>query len=197
VGASHFLQTKLNFTNMKNRLNKMLFGFFIIIIITGCSARKTQTNVLKEESNIVNTDNSVLDKKSENNVKKTSVLNIDDKNEIVSKEEIYEPIDPLKEASVTDSNGNKTILNNSKKTTKTVNQRNNIQTKLNTKSDVVENKASKEQKKVNNTYMSKIDNKSKLTDKKAFNWFNLLFLILPLALLYYLFKKYREKLWWI
>jgi len=182
---------------MKNKLTKLSIGLFIGLVLIGCSARKTQTEIIKEESNVVNADNSIIDKKSETNVKQISTVAVDDKNEIVSKEEVYEPIDPTKEASIIDSNGNKIILNNSKKTTKTITHKNNIQTKINSNFDSKQNSSSKEQKRINQTSTSKKNNKSKFVDKKAFNWFNLLFFIVPLALLYYLFKKYREKIWWI
>jgi hypothetical protein len=195
--VNHLLLTKQNFIDMKNKLTKLFIGLFIGLVLIGCSARKTQTEIIKEESNVVNSDNSIVDEKSETNVKQISTVAVDDKNEIFSKEEVYEPIDSDKEASIIDSNGNKIILNNSKKTTKTITRKNNIQTKMNSNLDSKRNNASNEQKKINQTSTYKKNNKVKFVDKKTFNWFNLLFLIVPLALLYYLFKKYREKIWWI
>ena len=92
--------------------------FTTIMSLTSCGARKVDKQVLNEETETKIVDNSVSEKESESNVKTTILTKVDDKNETVTEETIYQPEDPTKEAIITDENGKKTILNNSKKTIK-------------------------------------------------------------------------------
>src|SRR6478735_9618835 len=93
----------------------------LIWLLLSCGSRKVNKEHSKEETKTEQIDNSITEIQSESNIKQTTTLKVDDKNEIVSKEDTFEPIDPTKEASIIDENGKKTILNNSKKTSKSIN----------------------------------------------------------------------------
>jgi len=107
---------------MKNLL------FLIALIFIGCGARKVEKSVVKDSFTTEQSDNSILAKTEDLNVKKSESTKVDDKNEIITKETIYEPIDPTKTATVINGDGTRTDLNNSKKTTRETNQKNNTKT---------------------------------------------------------------------
>lgn len=157
-----------------------------------CGARKTNKEHSKEETKTELTDNSVIEKQSESNVKTTTTTKIDDKDESITVDETYEPIDNTKEASIIDSNGKKTILNNSKKTTKTATKKNNIQSESKTDIQETQKEAVKEQKAIKQLNTSKKENSVKNIKKKQFNPFELLYLIIPLLIIWIAYRKYKQ-----
>ncbi len=177
----------------------MLFAYLSLIALglMSCSVRKTQTKISKEESKVSIIDNSTIDKKSESNVKETKVVTVDDKNETVTEETTYEPEDPLKESFLIEKDGTKTVFNNLKKTFKKTTQKNNTKSESNAKSEITQKEAVKEVKKIKLDSDTEKYNKSKLTDKKAYSWYNWLWLLIPIGVIIWLFRKYKDKIWWI
>jgi len=144
------------------------YGFLLLLLIlTSCGSRKTNTEKVKEvqkiETSETTTDKSII----ETNVK---VIDCTD-----TSEQIIEPIDNTKEIVI---NG-KTYKNVRFKTLK---KKNNI---------VVEQKeviANNVVKKANTKAETKIDKKVKQTERKSSYWWLLWFLlIIPI---YYLYRKY-------
>lgn len=165
----------------------------IWLLLNSCAgARKVNKESSKEETKTESIDNSTTKKQAETNTKTETKTNINDKNEITSQESIFEPIDPTKEASLVDENGKKTILNNIKKTTKTTIQKNNTATIKESLTVEIKKEAIKEQKAVKQVNTSKKENNVKNVDKKAFNPFNLLWLIIPIAIIIFLYRKYKK-----
>jgi len=179
---------------MKNLPTKILWiaSLLFIWLIWGCGARHVQKSESKEETKTELTDNSVTEKQIETNIKTETKLTVDDKNESVTQEESYEPIDPTKEASVIDSNGKKTILNNSKKVVKTEAKKNNTISELVNKTDELKKEADKEQKAVKQVNESTKENNSKEVKKEPFNVFNLFWFIIPIAIIYIFYRIYKK-----
>jgi len=164
----------------------------LIWLLLSCGSRKVNKEHSKEETKTEQIDNSITEIQSESNIKQTTTLKVDDKNEIVSKEDTFEPIDPTKEASIIDENGKKTILNNSKKTSKSINQKNNTATSKEILQVETKKEAITEQKAVKQVNTSKKENSSKAINKKQFNPFELLWLIIPLLIIYWAYRKYKN-----
>lgn len=154
-----------------------------------CGAlKKDQTKIeeLAKTEESAKTNNTLkLDKEMsvESNVKKTENTTVDDQNETVTKETVYEPIDNSKPASVIDPDGKKTDLNNSKKTVKETRQKNNTKTDITKASE--ETLKSEEKAKLEAAAKSEVKKaaaKKKLAEESnlnreewsAFNWFWLL-----------------------
>lgn len=178
---------------------KLIFKILVttlIIAIVGlfmsCGARHVKKSESKEEIKTELTDNSTTEKQVESNIKIETKTNINDKNEITSKEDSYEPIDPTKEASLVDENGKKTILNNLKKITKTETKKNNTQIVAAESKTESKKEAVKEQKAIKQVSASKKENKAKEVKKEPFNPLRLLYIIIPIFIIYIIYRKYKQ-----
>lgn len=171
--------------------------FTTLLSLTSCGARKSSVEIAKEENKSIIIDNSVLEKKSDTNVKQTSIVKVDDKNQTIVEETTYQAEDATKEAIIVDQDGKKIVLNNSKKTIKKTIQNNNTQTDSKVDSEIKQNKASNEQKDIEGTSESKTYKKQKDTDKKAIPWYYWVFGLGIIIFIIWLFKKYKEKIWWV
>jgi hypothetical protein len=169
-----FKEMEINFSIMKNSVTYILWIICIIFIwaIYGCGARKTE--VIKTET-IDNT-------KTETNIKRSEVVTVNDKHQTTTTEEVIEPIDATKEAVYIDKIGNKQILHNAKKRSVTAVKNNNTKTESNKVADVYK----VEQKAIIQT------SKVKHIDKKQFNPFQLLWLLIPIGVIYWAYRKYKN-----
>lgn len=166
--------------------------FVFLVAMCSCGARKVSKQAYKEETKSEVVDNSVIEKQTDTNVKTTTTLKVDSKNETVIKKTTYEPQDNSKESSITESDGTKTVLNNTKKTVEETIKRNNIQTQLSGNTEQVIKEAVKEQKAVKQVNTSKKGNSAKNIDRKAFNPLNLLWFIMPLLIIYVFYRIYKK-----
>lgn len=154
-----------------------------------CGARKVNKSKTEENTKTESVVNSESKTESQNNVKVTETLKVDDKTQTITKETTFEPQDNSKESSITEPDGKKTILNNTKKTIKETIQNNNIVSNKALNS-VSENKAkSKENKSETKKEEKEIKKENKVVDPKQFNWFSLWWLYLIIAGLLYFFRK--------
>ncbi len=169
-----------------------LIGAILALLLVSCGARKVQKESSKEEIKTESVDNSIIEKQSESNVKQITTINVDDKNETITEETTYTPEDPTKEASIINSEGKKIILNNTKQTTKKTIQKNNTQSELIGKTEQLKKDVSKEQKAVKQVNMSKKENNVKNVKKEAFNPFQLLYFIIPIFIIYWAWRKYKQ-----
>lgn len=173
-----------------------LYVSLIALGLVSCGARKTDKQVSKEktESNFV--DNSVTEKDSESNVKENVVIKINDKNKTVTEETTYSPEDPTKEAYIIEKDGTKVVLNNSKKTYKKTIQDNNTKSELKADSEINQKEAVKEEKDIKVSNNTTVIKKSSKTERDAVSMWNWLWLLIPVAVLIWLFRKYKDKIWW-
>lgn len=164
----------------------------LVWLFLSCGSRKVQIEKQKEETKTELTDNSVTEKQTETNVKTETTLKVDDKNESVTTETTYSPEDPTKEAYVIEKDGTMIVLNNIRKIVKTETKKNNTQTEQFGKTEQLKKEAEKEQKSVEQVNTSTKENKSKKAEKEPFNWFNLLWFLIPIAVIYYFYRKYKN-----
>ncbi len=165
---------------------------FLALMLFSCGARKVSKESSKEDIKNEVIDNSVIEKQSESNIKETTTVKTDDKNEIIIEETTYEPKDPSKESFFIEKDGSKTVLNNLKKTTKKTTQKNNTKSQLENNVSESKKEGFKEQKAVKHINESKKENSVKAIDKKQFNPFQLLWLIIPLLIIYIAYRKYNK-----
>jgi len=186
-----------------------------MILISSCGARKAESAKIKESVKAEFSDKSKSEQseqsqnQSEINIKKTEVVSVDDQNQTISKKEIIEPIDPTRPASYIDENGKKQELNNSKKTTETTTQKNNTKTKAEAKTEASGKAESQTNKKgsKNKDIKAKSDSeklaKVKVIDREDWSAWNLLWLLIPVALLYFVWRnrvsivKKITGVWWV
>ena len=176
------------------KLNIIYFFLCLVLIYSACScgARKVNKSHSKEETKNEVTDNSKTESVTDTNVKTITTTTTDDKNESVTEETIYKPENSSKEAFIIEKDGTKTVLNNSTKTVRKVTNKNNTNTQTAYNTAEVKKEAVKEQKAINNTITSKKENSSKAIEKKQFNPFELLWLIIPLLIIYWAYRKYKN-----
>lgn len=177
------------------KTNVLIFCIIWVIMFSliSCGTRKVAKSETKEETKTELTDNSTIEQQSGSNIKTTTAVKTDDKNETVTEETTISPEDNTKEAFIIEKDGTKTVLNNVKKTVKKTTQNNNTQTNKTENSEIKQNSGSKEQKAVKQTNTSVKKENSKQADKKQFNplnliWIGLLFLIC-VYIAYRIFQK--------
>lgn len=179
---------------MKTIIKILLIGLFFSLIALGlisCGARKVNKESSKEETKVDVVDKSVIEKQSDSNVKQTTVVTVNDKNEVISTEETISPIDNTKEASIIGSDGRKIILNNSKKTTKTETKKNNTQTSATENKDEIKSDNSKQQNNIQKSEEKNIEKSVKNVEQKQFNWLSLWWLyLIIIAILYFIGRKF-------
>lgn len=167
------------------------------LLATSCGARKTEINKTKESTKTETSNKTELDTQDESNIKKTENTIVDDKNETVTKETIYEPIDNSKTAIVIDNNGNKTNLDNSKKTVREIRQKNNTKTDI-TKASEETNKSKESEKQQFNIKSEgkKVDGAKKTERDQWSIWW----LLIPAVIIYLIWKNkatIASKIWWV
>lgn len=170
-------------------------SFFALIALglISCGARKVNKSSGKQEVKSEVLDKSIIKKESNTNVKTTTEIQTDDKNETVTEETVYEPSDNTKESFVIEKDGTKVVLNNAKKIVRNTKQKNNTVVSSNSEHAVVENNSSKEQKAVKQVNATKKENKQKQVDKKQFNPFvSICVGLFGLILLWCIYRFYKK-----
>ena len=155
---------------MKNLL--ITIGLILLaLLMTSCGARKSKVSKIETE---VKKD-LVIDTK--NNV--TKLVTIDSTSTEVKETVIYTPIDPNKPSK---ANGEEFINTSIKK------EKTSLKTAKKTKAKSVD----KTRDKITHKEETSVKIKEKDTDKEQFNPFVLLWLIIPLGIIFYLLKRYTN-----
>ena len=183
------------------RLNNYIKIIVLVVVLSSCGARKVIRIESKEAAKAEFSDQSKSEQteqsqtKGEINVKKSEEVTVDNQNQTLTKKETIEPVDPTKPASYTDKDGKKQELNNSKKTIETRTQINNTKTESKVKTETLEKKESKTNKKKyeNKNIKAKTTNEKLAqenhVDREAWSVFNFLWLLVPAAVLYYVWRN--------
>lgn len=165
------------------------------LLIWGCGARKVTIHKSKEETKTETVDNSVIEKQVDTNVKKTFETKVDDKNETLTKKTTYEPQDVTKEASITESDGKKTVLNNTKKIVEETVKKNNTKTETLKTIDSVKTAIEKVKNDIQKKHSYEKETKTKDLDKKQFNPINyyigFAIFIIILVIAYFVLKRLK------
>ena len=183
------------------KLNNYIKIILLVVVISSCGSRKVIRIESKEAAKAEFSDQSKSEQteqsqtKGEINVKKSEEVTVDNQNQTLTKKETIEPVDPTKPASYTDKDGKKQELNNSKKTTETRTQINNTKIESKAKTETLEKKESKTNKKKyeNKNIKAKTTNEKLAqenhVDREAWSVFNFLWLLVPAAVLYYVWRN--------
>lgn len=177
---------------MKNGVTYILWILSIAFILCtySCGARKSAVNKSQEQTESSTVDNSSTTATIDTNVKTTTTVKVDDKNQTVTEETTIEPSDNTKESFVIEKDGSKVILNNVKKIVRKTTQNNNTQTQSFRSSEQVKKEATHEQKAIKAEQVSKKEIKSKETKKEATPWYYWLLLLVPFIFLFAVCKRY-------
>lgn len=176
----------------RNHILLWLFAIAVALALNSCSAVKKDKTQTEE---VIKTELAITEKAAkleESNVKKTENTKVDDKNETITEETTYEPIDPSKPASIIEPDGRKTDLNNSKKTTREITQKNNTKIDNSKKSDEFHKSESSESSESDAKSNTKKAAEEINVDKKSWSIWNLFWLLIPIAI--YLVWKNRTKI---
>lgn len=169
-----------------------LLASTIWLLCISCGARHVQKQSSKEETKTESVSAENAHTQTESNVKTETSIKVDDKNETVTEETTYKPEDPTKESFIIEKDGTKVILNNTTKTYKKTIQKNNTAVSSNTERTENKNIDSKQQKDVKQVNTYKKENSSKQVEKEAFNWFNMLWFLIPITIIYIFYRKYKN-----
>lgn len=165
------------------------------LMVTSCSTRKVVTSITKRENDIENleTEKKDLEVKENSNVKVTN--DVTQTKETTQEKKTYSPIDPTKPSSFTDDKGNKKELNNTcyteeKTTSKNYEKRHN-------KTESLKAKTTKDKGAKSNSTRAKGKEalKGKNISRTSFSWWWLLLLLIPIGI--YVFRRWRDKIWWV
>ena len=172
-------------------MKKIILIILLIVGIWSCGSRKVETEIEKKE---VKTENNIV-KESENQKEseKKEDINTNTKEVTNENESIIEPIDPTKEMIV-----NGKSYKNAKLTNKKTNKVKDTHEQKKVAEKVKEIEKTKEVDKSKSSISEKL--KYKKVDKKESFIFSIWFwiiLILILLALYWLYKKYKDKIWFI
>jgi len=174
----------------------IIYGCLVLVLLVSmcsCGARKVNIEKQKEVSHTEISDNSLTERKIDTNVKTTTTVKVDDKNQTVTEETILEPADPKKESFIIENDGTKVVLNNVKKTVKKTTQNNNtavVKESLTTES---KKEAVSEQKAVAKINTSNKETKEKQVDKKQFNpFFSICIVAIGLILIWCVYRFYKK-----
>lgn len=175
------------------KINIIYLCLCAVLLYSACScgARRVIKESTKEEIKAELVDNSVTEKQTDTNVKTTTTINVDDKNETVTEETILEPADTSKESFVIEKDGTKVVLNNAKKIVRKTTQNNNTKTELVNNIDELKKEAVKEQKAIKQKEVSVKENSSKEIERKVIPWYYFIIVLAVLGIIYWILKKFR------
>jgi type IV secretory pathway VirB10-like protein len=173
----------------RNHILLWVISIILAFAMNSCGARRTDKNRSSEITNAITTDKSVVVEKKDSNTKTEVKTTIDDKNKIKTVETIYKPIDPNKEASVTTPDGKKHKLNNAEFYTKETTQDNDTKTDKALNSEEANKSSVSESKDIKSKDTAKKKEEVINTDKKAYNIFNLLWLLIPALCIMFFYTR--------
>lgn len=194
------------------RLNNYIKIIVLVVVLSSCGARKAESYKTKESAKEEFSNQSKSEQteqsqaKGEINVKKSEEVTVDNQNQIVTKKETIEPVDSTKPASYIDNEGRKQELNNSKKTTETRTEINNTKTESKAKTEAsgkIESQSDKrkaEHKNIKAKSVAEKQAKAKVVNSESWNYWKLLWLLVPAAVLYYVWRNrvaIGNKIWWV
>lgn len=169
---------------------KKIFLLITVMFLFSCGSRKVETKYDKKEVKIEN--NEVKEFQKQKEFHKKEEVNTNSKEFVDEFEKIVEPLDPTKEMIVDGKSYTNAKLRTKKKSkTKDIQQKKTVNEKAKEKQEF------KEVDKVTAIISEK--SKSKKVDKKESFIFSIWFwliLIVSLFILRYLWKKYKNKIWY-
>jgi hypothetical protein len=164
-------------------------------MVTSCSTRKVVTSIVKKENDIENLEieKKALKVKENSNVKITN--DVTQTEETATEKKTYSPIDPTKPSSFTDDKGNKKELNNTSYTEEKTTSKSYEKRQNKTESSKAKTTKDKGAKRNSTRTKGKEASKGKNIIRTSFSWWWLLLLLIPIGI--YVFRRWRDKIWWV
>jgi hypothetical protein len=177
-------------------MKKTIFILITIAFFASCRSVKKDKTVSSEVVKVEDVRKETETAKQESNTKITKKVETNEDSQTETETETIEPVDPTKPSTHTDSQGKTTSLNNAKKTTSKTKHKAQIK-----KGEVVNIEAQKaaiieKNKQESKKEIAKIDQEIISVERKAFNPWNLLWILIPAAVIVIIYKN-RAKIWWI
>lgn len=178
---------------MKKALIYWFSFLLILLLMTSCGTRKTQTSHIDKKVELEQADIDKKDLTVQDNSNVKVANEVTSTNETTTSKKIITPVDPTKPSTFTDENGNKKELNNASYTEEKTTAKELKEVKTNIE-------ASKDKKLVNkgiksSTTVAKATESQKgKTTEKTITYYWLLWFI-PIGGLAYLIWKYKDCIW--
>ncbi|KIQ22639.1 hypothetical protein RT99_05895 [Flavobacterium sp. MEB061] len=165
------------------------------LILFSCGRRQSETykteEITKLEASgiIRNSGNSQEILSQESNLKQNSISRINEESDFCTEENTFEPVDPRFPASVIDSNGKETQLNNAKMTNKKshgknkTNSENSQNSEKTIKTDLQKNTEQEEKADIKIKAAEKKKGATKKTIREPWSLLNLFWLLIPIGLI--------------
>jgi hypothetical protein len=186
---------------MKNRkINTRMFMVLILLItlaLNSCGARKAGKSRNTEKIESVIDESLVTEKKEDSNLKITENTQVDDKNEIVTEEEFYEPVNPLRLSSLMNCDGKTIILNNAKKTIRKTTSKNHFKTEKNKKTEEAKKMLESVEIKKKQEILEIKKKEDQKIECEALKTFNLFWLLIPIGLIAIIWRNKTKLASWI
>lgn len=180
---------------MKKTLIYWLSLLLILVMVNGCSTRKVVSKAVKKESYVENLEIEKKDLKVKDNSNVIITNEVIRTDETTTEKKTYAPVDPTKSSSFTDDKGNRKELNNTlyteEKTSSETNKKGTTKTEYQTAKTTID----KGVKSNSTNTKTKEATKGKNTSRFSFSWWWLILLLIPIG--FYLFKRFKDKIWWI
>jgi len=168
------------------KLTIVFFLFLaIMLLLSACGSRKVKATKSETTKEVKQETKKEVDKKIEYNVVKT--LSIDSASNEIKETTKYEPVDPTKPSKVNDEEFINTTIIKEKTTLK-----NDKKVKEETTDETVVEEAENLEATEAILETTKIDDRN--VDREQFNYWKLLWLLIPLGIVIFLLKKYTKVL---
>jgi hypothetical protein len=168
-----------------------------LLFITSCRTVKKDKAYSKEEVKSENTEKVDKTSKEDSNTKITKEVVIDDRTQTITEIEVLEPIDATKPAIHTDSFGKKTELNNTKKTTTKITQKNNTVTNEKAKVDSIIKKEANKKINLLKKIVAKKEEEQIQVKRSGISTWKIVSIIVILAFISIAFYKRLNILTWL
>lgn len=178
-------------------MKKTLFYWFSILLIllwmTSCVTRKTQTSHIDKKVELEQTDNEKKDLTVQDSTGVKVSSEVVSTDETTTTKTTYTPVDPTKPSSYTDENGTKKELNNTSRTEEKTSSKSNkkakVQSEVSTAKKIVDNGT----KSSTTVAKAAASQKGKALDKTITYYWLLWFI--PIGGAIYLIWKYKDCIW--
>jgi len=177
-------------------MKKSILIIVSIFFFLSCGSRKAVKSRFKESVKTeVNTKDQTKEKTAQT-AKKEIVKSTDNRDETLTETVTYTPIDPTKPATATDEKGQTHLLQNTMYVIKRTYTKNNTTVKEAAAEEMTQKAEILKDVKLARVIENQINAETSNVDRKSWSWWNLLWLLVPAALIA-LFYKYSGKIWWV
>lgn len=172
----------------------MVVVYLLLVIFSGCSAKKKNHQSDLEEVKIENSQKSENSDNLDTNVKLDIKTKVDDQSKVVSTIKTWSPVDPTKPASMTDPEGKKHDLNNAIYQEQTTTEQKSKKTETADNSNLAQKKRAVGKAESKGSTAAKKEVVNDTLDRSGFNFWSWLWmagLIIVVIVLFYLNNRFN------